>query len=86
MKIKKIFESETIGEENVMVSLNNRIFNGVIRANESATFILSCLNEDTTPQIVVSKLAEKYNISVELATKSVDKILSQLRDLNLLEE
>lgn len=48
MKIIDIFETDIINNELVMVSLDNKVLNGIIRANETATFIISCLKEDTT--------------------------------------
>lgn len=86
MKIKGIFEKEIFGDETVMVSLDSDIFNGIIRANETASFIIDCMREDTTPQVVISKLSDKYNISLDLASRSVNSIISKLKVINVLEE
>lgn len=86
MKIKDIFEEEIIGRDKVMVSLDNKILNGIIRANETASYIISCLKYDTTEDNIVQNVCNKYNIEIELARKGVKKILLQLKELNLLEE
>ena len=86
MKIKDIFEEELIGTDKVMVSLDNNVLNGIVRANETASYIISCLKQDTTEDNIVFSICEKYNVGIELARKGVVKILSQLRELNLLEE
>lgn len=86
MKIKNIFESEKIGNEEVMVSLNSEIFSGIIRTNDTASFIISCIKEDTTLEEVSLKLCSKYQISQEQASKAVNKIISQLLELNLIEK
>lgn len=86
MKIKDIFEEELIGTDKVMVSLDNNVLNGIVRANETASYIISRLKQDTTEDNIVFSICEKYNVDIELARKGVVKILSQLRELNLLEE
>ncbi len=86
MKIKNIFETEEINQENVLVSLDSKVFNGLIRSNTTAYFIIDCLKEETTEETIVEKMMGKYNISRETALNGVGKIVSQLRELNLLEE
>lgn len=86
MKIKDIFEEEVIGTDTVMVSMDNTILNGIVRANETAAYIISQLKSQVTEDELISNLSSKYGISFEHASRSVKKILSQLRDLKLLEE
>lgn len=86
MKLKNIFEEETIGDDCIMVSLDNNILNGIIRANASASFILSCLKNDITLDDLILEVSKKYDISHEIISDSVSKFISQLRSMNLLEE
>lgn len=86
MKIKDIFEEELIGTDIVMVSLDSAVLNGIMRANETASYIISCLKNETTEKLIISSVCNKYNVSEELARKGVVKILSQLRELNLIDE
>ncbi len=86
MKLKDIFEEELIGADKVMVSLDDTILNGIVRANETASYILSCLKNETTEEQIISNVCQRYNVNVELAQKGVVKMLSQLRELNLIEE
>ena len=86
MKIKDIFEEEVIGSDKVMVSLDNNVLNGIVRANETASYIISCLKYDTTEDKIVQNVCNRYNVDIELARKGVVKTLLQLKDLNLLEE
>ena len=85
MKIKDIFEEEQIGGEIVMVSLDNSILNGIVRANESAGFIISCLKEDSTVSDVEHKVCVRYGIAHDAALAAVNKVIVQLQDYNLLE-
>ena len=86
MRIKAIFEEESFGDETIFVSLDNSILNGIMRANESAGFILSCFKENTTRLCVISKVIERYRIDKATASNAVDHVIKQLEDLNLLEE
>jgi hypothetical protein len=86
MKIKDIFEEELIGSDKVMVSLDNTLLNGIVRANETASYIISCLKNETTEEQITSCVCTRYRINEDLAQKGVTKILSQLRELNLIEE
>jgi hypothetical protein len=86
MKIKSIFANEKVNEETIYVSLDTNKYNGLLRANDTASFIIDSLSEDTTEEEIVSKTMTHYSISEELARRSVLYILSQLRQLNLLEE
>lgn len=86
MKLKNIFEEEIINDSTVMVSLDNTILNGIIHANETASFIISNLKEDTSIDAIASKLSLRYNISLAHAVSSVEGIVFQLRELHLIEE
>lgn len=86
MKLKNIFEEEIIGDEKIMVSLDNSIMNGIIRLNATASFIVNCLKENTTFEIITEKMVDKYHISNDLAENAVNKIISQLSSLNLIED
>lgn len=86
MKLKGIYEEEMIGDENVMVSLDNKVLNGIIRTNETATFILSVLKNETSLEDVISKVSTKYNVDYLTSKTAVSKIISQLYEFNLIEE
>ena len=60
MKIKDIFEEELIGSDKVMVSLDNTVLNGIVRANETASYIISCLRNETTEEQIISCVCNRY--------------------------
>lgn len=76
-------EGETLavatGEES-----NN--FKGFMRANEAATFILKCLQEDTTEDAVLARMKEEYDADESILREDLQKIISQLREIGALEE
>ena len=84
MKIRNIFEFEEINNELIMVSLDSDFFNGLIKVNDSAAFIINCLKEETSEDEIITKMVEYYQIDVDVATKGLNKVLYQLKGLNLL--
>lgn len=84
MKIKSIFEFEEINNELIMVSLDSDLFNGLIKVNDSAAFIINCLKEETNEKEIVNKMVDYYQINIDVATKGLNKVLYQLKKLNLL--
>lgn len=86
MKIKNIFEEELVGTETVMVSLDSTVLNGIVRTNETASFIISCLKNDITEERIISNVCNRYNVCEDVARQGVSKILVQLRNLDLIEE
>jgi predicted transcriptional regulator len=86
MHILNIFESERINDEQIFVSLDSDKFNGFIRANPSASFIVNCLTKETTFDEIVNKLINEFNITEETAQRGVLKTINQLKELNLIVE
>lgn len=86
MKLKDIFEIETIDNSQFMVCLDSSVLSGMIELNETAAFIVQCLKENTTINEIASKISGVYNISAEDATPGVVSIINQLSQLNALEE
>lgn len=86
MKLKNIFVSDNLGTEKVLVSTNDNIFSGLIRCNETASFIIDCLSVDITVDEIVDKVIKRYNVDKQKARCSVQKIISQLKEINVLED
>lgn len=85
MKLKNIFVSDNFGTEKVLVSTNDNIFSGLIRSNETASFIIDCLSVDITVNEIVDKVIKRYNVDESKARCCVQKIISQLKEINVLE-
>lgn len=86
MKLKNIFVSDTLGDEKILVSTNDNIFNGLIRTNETASFIIDCLYVDTTFDEIVDKVVKRYDVTEQKARYSVQNIISQFKGINVLED
>lgn len=86
MKLKKEFVTQEIDGEQIMVSVGNSGFCGLVRSNASAAFIVDCLKEDTTKEEIVQAMLERYDASPEIIEKSVAEILSTLEKIGALDE
>lgn len=86
MKLKSGFVPHDMGGEHVIVPTGENSFAGMVRCNGTAAFIVNCLMEDTTREAVVEAMLAKYDVSAEVAGASVDKIVSQLREIGAIED
>jgi hypothetical protein len=86
MKLNSGFISHTDGDEKLLVSTGAAKFSGLVRSNGTAGFILSCLEQDTTEEEIVTRMLQTYDAPRELIERDVKKILSQLREIGALDE
>lgn len=61
-------------------------FKGLIRTNETASFIMNCLKEETTVEEILNKMQEEYAGDKELMLKDIEVVLDKLRQINALVE
>ena len=86
MILKKNFVTQDVGDSQVMVSTGRTDFNGMVKSNKTAAFIINCLKTDTTKDEIVNKMLEKYDASEEVISRDVDKVLESLRKIGAIEE
>ena len=79
MKLNPRFLTHETKGEHITVSTTGTQFNGLIRSNPTATFIVESLKTDTTESAVVDKLLAKYEVDRPTAEKDVASIIAQLR-------
>ena len=88
MKIKKGFVVRTIAGQNVVMSLGeaSKIFNGVIKLNDSARFIWDMLVVGAQRDEIINALVAEYEgVDRELLEKDVDALIDTLKGANILE-
>lgn len=88
MKIKKGFVAKEIAGQYVVVALGkaSKIFNGIIKLNETAKFIWDMLEKGAEKdEIVVAILAEYEGVDRETAEADVQKFIDELKGANILE-
>ena len=86
MKLNNDFITQTIDETQFLIPVGTESFNGIVRSNKTAAFIVDQLKEDTTEEKIIDALCARYDASREVITTDVRKILDTLRSINALEE
>ena len=86
MKLKANFLIQTIENVQFMVPVGAEAFNGVVRSNETAAFIVDCLKQETTEEKIVDAMCAEYDAPREVIAADVAEILDTLRSINALEE
>lgn len=86
MKLKDGFITHATDGEHITVSAGGSKFNGLIRSNKTAGFIVECLKEDTTEEAIIKKMLEKYDAPREVIASDVAAILANLRKIGALDE
>ena len=79
MKLNPKFLTHETKGEHITVSTTGTKFNGLIRSNPTAAFIVESLKTDTTESAVVDKLLAKYDVDRPTAEKDVADIIGKLR-------
>jgi len=61
MKIKDIFEIETIDDKQYMICLDSNVLAGMVELNETAAYIVECMKSETT----IEEIAKKSQTSMK---------------------
>ena len=88
MTIKKGFVAKEIAGQYVVVALGeaSKIFNGIIKLNESAKFIWDMLAEGKEKDDVVEALLNEYDgVDRETAARDFDNFVNTLKGANIIE-
>lgn len=64
----------------------SRQFGGMIRLNESGSFLWDRLAEETDRELLVAALLEEYDVDEGTARADVEKFLNTLRKAGVLDE
>lgn len=88
MKIKNGFVVREIAGQYVVVALGqaSKIFNGIIKLNESAKFIWDMLVKGAEKgEIVAALLSEYEGVDATVVEADVEKFINDLKGANILE-
>ena len=86
MKLKQNIITQYIDDVQFMVPLGMDAFQGLIRSNETAAFIVDCLKEETTEEAIVDRMCAEYDAPRDVIAADVREILSILREIGAIEE
>ncbi len=85
MKLKKEFITHTMGDEQLMISAGGS-FNGMVRSNKTAAFIIDMLKREVTRGEIISAMLENYDAEESVISADVDRILDSLRSIGAIDE
>ena len=86
MKLKSDFIVQNIDDTQFLVPLGHEAFNGIVRSNKTAAFIVNCLGTETTKDGIVDAMCAEYDAPRETIAADVEEVLNTLRGINALEE
>lgn len=86
MKLKSDFIVQDIEDTQFLVPLGHEAFNGIVRSNKTAAFIVNCLKEETSKDRIVDAMCAEFDAPREVIDADVEEILGTLRSINALEE
>ena len=88
MKIKKGFVVREIAGQSVVIAVGSasKIFNGIIKLNESGMILWNLLVDGADKNALVEALLAEYDIDKATAEADVDKFVGVLRDAGALDD
>ena len=85
MKLKDCFITHEMGDLQIMVAAGDTDFNGMVRSNKTAAFIVDSLKEETTKEAIVDAMEAKYDAPRDVLERDLDTVLEKLRRIGALE-
>lgn len=89
MKIKKDIVLVGLGDAKMAVPVGKTAdeIKGIIRLNETASFIWNCVNEGLEKEQIARKMVESYsNVDFDTAMKCTEEIIEQMLKDGVIEE
>ncbi len=87
MKIKSGFILHTMGNENVVVAVEERTteFRGMIRLNSTGAFLWKLMEQGCTEKALADALVKEYGITDETANEAVRSFIEQFADTDVID-
>lgn len=85
MKLKDGFITRQTDGEQIMVTVGDVGFAGLVRSNKTAAFIVDCLKSETTKEAIVDAMSRKYDAPKDVLDRDVEGILAKLRSIGALD-
>ncbi len=85
MKLRPEFITQDLDGMQYLVAVGGEQFNGIVRSNDTAAFIVNCLKEETTENAIVDKMSTKYDATRDEIAKDVSEIIKKLKSINALQ-
>lgn len=77
-----------LGDEQLMVAAGSaaKLFQGLVRSNETAAFIVDCLKQETTPAQILEDMLRVYEVDPIRAEKDIKAVLDKLLAIGAIEK
>ena len=86
MKLKDEFLIHNAEKETVLVPVGGTAFSGLVRGNRTFGAILDLLKTQTTEDEIIAAMKERFDASEDTIKKDVEKVLSELRKIDAIDE
>ncbi len=88
MKIKNGFLLREVAGSYIVVATGalTKSFGGIIKLNETGSFLWKCLSQHTDKETLVNALTGEYDVTREMAESDVSAFLETLLDAGVIEE
>ncbi len=86
MKLRDGFLTQNIDNEQILIAADSKLFQGIVKSNETAAFIVDELKKETTKQDILTKMMETYDVAEDVVNRDIDIILAKLRSIGALDE
>ncbi len=86
MKLKDSFVTQDMDDIQFLVPIGREAFQGLVRSNSTAAFIVNQLKEETSEAKIAEAVGREYDAPIDVIAADVKKILDTLRRIGALEE
>ena len=86
MKIKDGFILRRVADNNIVISVGDLNFDGIIQLNDTGVLLWKKLEEGCETEDLLNALLEEYDVTREVAEKDVNLFLQSLRENHLIHE
>ncbi len=87
MKLKYTFVTRKVAGQPVAIVVGEdaKLFNGMVKLNETAEFIFNMLKSDVTESEIINAIIKEYDVSKDEAESATKEFLNKLTENGLVE-
>ena len=88
MRIKKGYLLRLVGNQNVVVAIGEESlkFNGMLRLNQSATYMWQLLIEGSSEEELIRAVHDRYDADIDMIKKDVTQFIAKLQEAKVIED
>ena len=84
MKLREEVIIAPNSDESILVDASGK-FKGMIKLNQTASFIATCFQSDISIEEAVNKLMEEYEVDLKTAKDAVESFVNKISEVGLFE-